>query len=161
MSSKKETKQKIGKGQMVILSTFFVVVIALSVFGCYGCSYQPVKPPTPDEARSITERIKGTTWKLDEAGGPTTIKELPSKLKSIEILTNGVEGSTIDILLSFDKSTKKQGELVYLEGTGFTIEESGLRFDVTIVFSNSRDGNSETLTLKGNDSNTYLYYLKI
>ncbi len=161
MSSKQEGKQKIGKGQMIILSTFFVVVIALSVFGCYGCSYQPVKPPTPNEALSITERIKGTTWKLDEAGGPTTIKELPAKLKSIEILTSGVEGQTINVLLAFDKNAKKQGQLIYLEGTGFTIQEGGLRFDVTIVFSNSRDGNSETLTLKGNDSNTYLYYLKI
>ncbi|NLL24713.1 MAG: hypothetical protein GX261_04500 [Spirochaetales bacterium] len=161
MSSKQEETKKVGKAQVIILSTFAVIVVALSVFGCYGCSYHPVSPPTPEEALSIVERIRETVWELDEAGEVKTIGELGGKLKTIEILSSGVEGVSLDVLLEFENSMPKEGKLLFLEDSGFSLSESGIPLNVTIVFSNSKDGNSETLTLKGNESNSYLYYLKI
>jgi hypothetical protein len=100
-------------------------------------------------------------WELDEAGEVKTIEELGGKLKTIEILSTGVEGVSLDVVLEFENSMPKEGKLLFLEESGFSLSESGLLLDVTIVFSNSKDGNSETLTLKGNESNSYLYYLKI
>lgn len=161
MSSKQEETKKVGKAQVIILSTFAVIVVALSVFGCYGCSYHPVSPPTPEEALSIVERIRETVWELDEAGEVKTIGELGGKLKTIEILSSGVEGVSLDVLLEFENSMPKEGKLLFLEDSGFSLSESGLPLDVTIVFSNSKDGTNETMTLKGNESNSYLYYLKI
>ena len=161
MSSKQEETKKVGKAQVIILSTFAVIVVALSVFGCYGCSYHPVSPPTPEEALSIVERIRETVWELDEAGEVKTIGELGGKLKTIEILSSGVEGVSLDVLLEFENAMPKEGKLLFLEDSGFSLSESGIPLNVTIVFSNSKDGNSETLTLKGNESNSYLYYLKI
>jgi len=161
MSSKQEETKKVGKAQVIILSTFAVIIVALSVFGCYGCSYHPVSPPTPEEALSIVERIRETVWELDEAGEVKTIGELGGKLKTIEILSSGVEGVSLDVLLEFENSMPKEGKLLFLEDSGFSLSESGIPLNVTIVFSNSKDGNSETLTLKGNESNSYLYYLKI
>ncbi len=161
MSSKQEETKKVGKAQVIILSTFAVIVVALSVFGCYGCSYHPVSPPTPEEALSIVERIRETVWELDEAGEVKTIGELGGKLKTIEILSSGVEGVSLDVLLEFENSMPKEGKLLFLEDSGFSLSESGIPLNVTIVFSNSKDGNSETLTLKGNGVEFYLYYLKI
>ena len=161
MSSKQEETKKVGKAQVIILSTFAVIVVALSVFGCYGCSYHPATPPTREEALSIVERIRETVWELDEAGEVKTIGELGGKLKTIEILSSGVEGVSLDVLLEFENSKPKEGKLLFLEDSGFSLSESGIPLNVTIVFSNSKDGNSETLTLKGNESNSYLYYLKI
>ena len=160
MSRKQEEMKKVGKAQVIILSTFAVVVTALMVFGCYGCSYHPINSPTQEEAVSIVQRIKDTTWELDEAGEVTTIEELGGKLKRIEILSTGVEGVSIDVKLCYENSMPREGELLFLEDSGFTLSESGFPLNVTIVFSNSKDGNSETLTLKGNDSNVHLYYLK-
>ena len=159
--SKEETKQKIGKGQLVILTGFAVVVVALSVFGCYGCSYQPVRPPSVNEATNIIQTIKGTTWSLDEAGGPTTLPELPSKLKRMEILELEPDGLSMGVTLTYENGFPLRGSLVFLEGSGFTLKEGETTHHVTIVYSSTKDGNHETLTFKGNDSNTYLYYLKI
>ncbi len=161
MDKKQEETKKMGKTQVIILSTFALVVTALSVFGCYGCSYHPVTPPTREEALSIVERIKGTVWELDEAGEVKTIGELGGKLKTIEILSTGVEGVSLDVVLEFEGSMPKEGKLLFFEDSGFSLSESGLLLDVTIVFSNSKDGTNETMTLKGNESNSYLYYLKI
>ena len=161
MSSKQEETKKVGKAQVIILSTFAVIIVALSVFGCYGCSYHPVSPPTSEEALSIVERIRETVWELDEAGEVKTIGELGGKLKTIEILSSGVEGVSLDVLLEFENSMPKEGKLLFLEDSGFSLSESGIPLNVTIVFSNSKDGTNETITLKGNESNSYLYYLKI
>ena len=51
-------------------------------------------------------------------------------------------------------------ELRYREGYGFVMESGNTVFPVKILYSASKDGKSETLTMIGDESNTHCYYLR-
>ncbi|MGE4454969.1 MAG: hypothetical protein AB7D92_10585 [Sphaerochaeta sp.] len=158
---KEETKEE--RTKIIVLSGFALVVLFLFAFGCYGCSYQPITPPDPDMAIDVTERLAGTTWGIDEAeGAQESLDEFGSMvLHTITFSETKKEPEgELSLLLWFDENPEVAGRLSYQEGTGFYLTIENTPCPVSVVYSQSKDGLSETLTLKGQESNIQCYYLK-
>ncbi|NBK22566.1 MAG: hypothetical protein EOM68_11120 [Spirochaetia bacterium] len=154
-------KLKLGKAHVAMLSVSATVLVFILAFSCYGCSYQPITPPTPEEAEVTFESLYNSTWELDTAMGVTALEEM----SGIPVERFVIEGKNADNE-SASTAMFLQGcppmfvELSYRQGYGFSIESGSQLFAVKILYSASKDGKSETLTMIGNESNTHCYYLK-
>jgi len=154
-------KLTLNKVHVAMLSVSAILLVFILAFSCYGCSYQPITPPTPEEAGVTFDRLYNSTWELDTAMGVTALEEL----NNLPVVQFVIEGKNADHE-SAVAAMYCQGypptfiELTYREGYGFVIESGNTEFPVKILYSSSKDGKSETLTMIGNESNTHCYYLK-
>ena len=160
---KAKTKMKLvlSKAHVAMLSVSSTVLIFILAFSCYGCSYQPITPPTLEEAEVAFDRLYSSTWELDTAMGVTALEEMqntPVLKFVIGIKDPNRESANVAIYLQGYPPTNI--ELSYREGYGFVMESGDTEFPVKILYSASKDGKSETLTMIGNESNTHCYYLR-
>ena len=159
--TKTKKKLKLGKAHVAMLSVSTTVLVFILAFSCYGCSYQPITPPTPEEAEVTFENLYNSTWELDTAMGVTALEEmynLPVERFVIEGKHADNESASTTMFLKGCPETYV--ELSYREGYGFTLASGDQEFAVKLLYSASKDGKSETLTMIGNESNTHCYYLK-
>ena len=159
-----ETKQneKLSKPKIAILATFALVLLFIFTFGCYGCSYQPVfEEPTIEEAIDVVSRLAGNRWEIDDTEGIPALPELFGLcLKEISFGSAVVQASELEMTLTTTNRVVLYGRLVFDEEGGFSLHYDGQALPITINYSQSRDGNSEMVTLVGQESNTHCYYLK-
>lgn len=159
--AKKKTKFVLGKSHVAMLSISATVLVFILAFSCYGCSYQPITPPTPEEAKVTFESLYNSTWVLDTASGVTTLEEMdniPVERFDIQKKQDDTEGASAT--MHMEGIPPMEVELKYQEGYGFTINIGSDTFAVKLLYSASKDGKNETLTMIGNESNTHCYYLK-
>ncbi len=154
-------KLKLGKVHVAMLSVSATVLIFILAFSCYGCSYQPITPPTPEEAGLTFKGLYNSTWELDTAMGVTSLEELNDiPVQRFVIDKKHAENESASTTMYFKEMPPMLIELAYKEGYGFSIESGGQEFAVKLLYSASKDGKSETFTMIGNESNTHCYYLK-
>ena len=160
---KAKTKKKLAlsKAHVAMLSVSSTVLVFILAFSCYGCSYQPITPPTLEEAGVATDRLYSSTWDLDSAMGVIALEEM----QDTPVLKFVIEGKDADhesavVAMYLQGYPPTYIELVYREGYGFVIKSGNTEFPVKILYSASKDGKSETLTMIGNESNTHCYYLR-
>ena len=159
----KKQNEKLSKPKIAILATFALVLLFIFTFGCYGCSYQPVfKEPTIDEAIDVVSRLAGNRWEIDDTEGIPVLPELFGlSLKEISFGNAVVQASELEMTLTATNRAVLFGRLVFDEDGGFAMYYEGDALPITISYSQSRDGQSEMVTLVGEESNTHCYYLKI
>lgn len=159
--SKTKTKLTLGKAHVAMLSVSATVLVFILAFSCYGCSYQPISPPTPEEAKATFGSLYNSTWVLDTAMGVPTLTEVYGlSVAQFVIEKKHAENESASAEMCFSGRPSMLVELKYEEGYGFTIESGSQKFAVKLLYSASKDGKSETLTMIGNESNTHCYYLK-
>ena len=158
----KNQKEKLSKPKIAILVTFALVLLFIFTFGCYGCSYQPVlEEPTAEEAIDVVSRLAGNRWEIDDTEGIPPFAELFGFcLKEISFGSAVVQASELEMTLTTTNRVVLYGRLVFDEEGGFSLYYDGQALPITISYSQSRDGNSEMVTLVGLESNTHCYYLK-
>ncbi|MBG0767722.1 MAG: hypothetical protein PWP25_1908 [Sphaerochaeta sp.] len=159
----KQEETKADRTRTIVLSGFALVVLFIFAFGCYGCSYQPITPPDPEEAIDVTSRLVGSSWTLDDAQGPQEgLEELHNMvLSSIEFSERQTTpDQELSLSLQFADVPPLSGSLIYQEEEGFSLSIEDTPYPVIVVYSQSKDGKTETLTLKGQESNIHCYYLK-
>ena len=156
-----KTKLVLGKGQVAMLSVSATVLIFIMAFSCYGCSYQPITPPTPEEARTTFDNLYNSTWVLDTTvGTPTLIEFSDMAIMQLDIEQKRAESEGANTTIHISGTSPVQADLTYQEGYGFVLSAGDITFPVKLHYSASKDGKSETLTMIGNESNTHCYYLK-
>ncbi len=138
------------------------MLLFIFTFGCYGCSYQPVfEEPTIEEAIDVVSRLAGNRWEIDDTEGIPALPELFGLcLKEISFGSAVVQASELEMTLTATNRAVLFGRLVFNEDGGFAMYYEGDVLPITISYSQSRDGNSEMVTLVGQESNTHCYYLK-
>ncbi|NCC66386.1 MAG: hypothetical protein EOM15_17250 [Spirochaetia bacterium] len=157
-----KTQQIISKPKVVLLSGFALTVLFLFAFGCYGCSYQPITLPDTEQAIDTMARLRNSSWILDETEGTATLEELYDlALLTISFSPQSQEQQGLSMELGFAHMPAMYGHLFYEEDEGFTFSLGQDVLPITVVYSLSRDGKSETLTLVGQESNKHCYYLKL
>ncbi|HKM07051.1 MAG TPA: hypothetical protein VJ869_08685 [Sphaerochaeta sp.] len=159
--TKSSTRLQLSKAHVAMFSVSATVLVFILAFSCYGCSYQPITPPTQEEAKATFENLYNSTWVLDTAMGVPTLPEIQGLAVEgfvIERKNEENESASAEMLLKGRPSILV--ELAYREDYGFTIKTGGQEFAVKLLYSESKDGKSETLTMIGNESNTHCYYLK-
>ncbi len=159
--NKEETKAE--RTKVIVLSGFALVVLFIFAFGCYGCSYQPITPPDPEEAVDVTVRLIGSSWVLDDAQGTQEgLDELHNMVLDSIVFSDRQSNPDEELSLSlqFADVPPLSGALIYQEEEGFLLSIENSPYPVNVVYSQSKDGKTETLTLKGQESNIHCYYLK-
>ncbi|NCC64101.1 MAG: hypothetical protein EOM15_05555 [Spirochaetia bacterium] len=157
-----KNKQEISKPKIVLLSGFALTILFLFAFGCYGCSYQPISPPNTEQAIDVVTRLRNSSWVLDETDGTPALEELYDlALITIAFSAQSQDDQCLAMELGFARMPAMYGQLVYEEESGFTFSLGQDIMPITVVYSLSRDGKSETLTLVGQESNKHCYYLKL
>ncbi len=162
MEQEKDPKKEIPLSKVIILSTFALVVLFIFAFACcYGCTYQPITPPDPEEAVDVIAQLEESNWVLDDAEGVPVLQELGGReLSTIAFSIQDSESELLPMQLGFAGLPKISGTLAYEEDSGFTFMMGNQALNVEVVYSQSKDKKTETLTLKGKDSNIHCYYLK-
>ncbi len=159
--AKEKTKLVLGKGQVAMLSVGATVLIFILAFSCYGCSYQPITPPTLEEAKASFDNLYSSTWELDTAMGVPALAEMPGMtILQLDIEQKRAESEGANTTIYISGNPPVQADLTYQEGYGFVLRAGDITFPVKLHYSASKDGKSETLTMIGNESNTHCYYLK-
>ncbi|MDY0290353.1 MAG: hypothetical protein RBR15_16115 [Sphaerochaeta sp.] len=160
--AKEKTKVVLGKGQVAMLSISATVMVFILAFSCYGCSYQPITPPTLEEAKGSFESLYNSTWVLDKAAGvPPTLTEMHNQpVEKFVIDHKQQDKERASTTMHIPGIPPVQAELSYRDEYGFVLTSGAMTFDVKLLYSSSKDGKSETLTMIGNESNTHCYYLK-
>jgi hypothetical protein len=159
----KQEETKAERTKVIVLSGFALVVLFIFAFGCYGCSYQPITPPDPKEAVDVTSRLIGSSWVLDDAQGtPEGLDELHNMVLDSILFSDRQTNPDQELSLSlqFTDVPPLSGSLLYQEDAGFLLSIENAPYPVSVVYSQSKDGKTETLTLKGQESNIQCYYLK-
>jgi len=159
----KQEETKTERTKVIVLSGFALVVLFIFAFGCYGCSYQPITPPDPDEAIDVTSSLIGSSWVLDDAQGTQEgLDELHNMVLDSIVFSDRQTNPDEELSLSlqFADVPPLSGALIYQEEEGFLLSIENLPYPVNVVYSQSKDGKTETLTLKGQESNIHCYYLK-
>ena len=160
-TGKSKKKLTLGKAHVAMLSVSATVLVFILAFSCYGCSYQPITPPTPEEAEVTFKGLYGSTWELDTAMGVTALEEMHNiPVQKFIIDTKHAENESASTTMFLKGMPSMLVELAYKEGYGFTIDSGAQEFAVKLLYSTSKDGKSETLTMIGNESNIHCYYLK-
>ncbi len=159
--AKPKMKLVLSKAHVAMLSVSSTVLVFILAFSCYGCSYQPITPPTLEEAEVAFDRLYSSTWELDTAMGVTALEEMQNTpvLKFV-IERKDANRESANVAMYLQGYPPTYIELVYREGYGFVIKSGNTEFPVKILYSASKDGKSETLTMIGNESNTHCYYLR-
>lgn len=159
---KKKKQQRLSKSKKVLLGGFALIVLFLFAFGCYGCSYQPISPPDTEEAVDVVSRLRNSSWALDETDGTPTLDELYNlELRTITFAAQADENQELTMQLEFSNRPAMYGQLFYEEEDGFSFRLGQDVMPITLVYSQSRDGRTETITLVGQESNKHCYYLKL
>jgi hypothetical protein len=159
--AKVKKRLTLGRAHVAMLSVSATVLVFILAFSCYGCSYQPITPPTPEEAEVTFKGLYSSTWELDTTMGVTSLEELNNiAVLKFVIATKHAENESASTTMYLKDMPPVLVELVYTEGYGFSIESGGQKFAVKLLYSASKDGKSETLTMIGNESNIHCYYLK-
>ncbi|MDY0243562.1 MAG: hypothetical protein RBQ89_01980 [Sphaerochaeta sp.] len=159
----KQEETKAERTKVIVLSGFALVVLFIFAFGCYGCSYQPITPPDPEEAVDVTVRLIGSSWVLDDAQGTQEgLEELHNMVLDSIVFSDRQSNPDEELSLSlqFADVPPLSGALIYQEEKGFLLSIENSPYPVSVVYSQSKDGKTETLTLKGQESNIQCYYLK-
>ncbi len=159
----KQEETKAERTKVIVLSGFALVVLFIFAFGCYGCSYQPITPPDPEEAVDVTVRLIGSSWVLDDAQGTQKgLDELHNMVLDSIVFSDRQTNPDQELSLSlqFADVPPLSGALIYQEEEGFLLSIENSPYPVNVVYSQSKDGKTETLTLKGQESNIQCYYLK-
>ena len=159
----KQEETKAERTKVIVLSGFALVVLFIFAFGCYGCSYQPITPPDPEEAVDVTVRLIGSSWVLDDAQGTQEgLEELHNMVLDSIVFSDRQSNPDEELSLSlqFADVPPLSGALIYQEEEGFLLSIENSPYPVNVVYSQSKDGKTETLTLKGQESNIQCYYLK-
>lgn len=159
----KQEETKAERTKVIVLSGFALVVLFIFAFGCYGCSYQPITPPDPEEAVDVTVRLIGSSWVLDDAQGTQEgLDELHNMVLDSIVFSDRQSNPDEELSLSlqFADVPPLSGALIYQEEEGFLLSIENSPYPVNVVYSQSKDGKTETLTLKGQESNIHCYYLK-
>lgn len=159
----KQEETKAERTKVIVLSGFALVVLFIFAFGCYGCSYQPITPPDPEEAVDVTVRLIGSSWVLDDAQGTQEgLEELHNMVLDSIVFSDRQTNPDEELSLSlqFADVPPLSGALIYQEEEGFLLSIENSPYPVNVVYSQSKDGKTETLTLKGQESNIHCYYLK-
>ena len=154
-------KLKLGKAPVAMLSVSATVLVFILAFSCYGCSYQPNTPPTAEEAQETFKGLYSSTWELDTTMGVTTLAEM-SDVPILKFVIDGKHAvnESANAAMFFKDMPSMPIEITYRPGFGFFINSGDMEFDVKLLYSTSKDGKSETLTMIGNESNIHCYYLK-
>jgi len=159
--AKAKNKLKLGKAHVAMLSVSATVLIFILAFSCYGCRYQPNTPPTPEASPVTFESLYNSTWELDTAMGVPALQELGSlPVEKFVIEGKNPDAESANTAMFFQGCPPMFVELTYKEACGFIIKSGSQEFAVKILYSASKDGKSETLTMIGNESNIHCYYLK-
>lgn len=162
--NQKEKKQteKLSKPKIAILVCFALVLLFIFTFGCYGCSYQPIaENPTVEEAIDVVSRLAGNRWELDDTEGATALPEFYGvSLQEISFGAVNAQASELEMELHASDMPVMYGRLVFQED-GFDFSYDGNVLPIKVVYSQSRDGQSEIVTLVGEQSNIHCYYLKL
>lgn len=157
-----DVPEKLSKTKIAILTVFSLVMLFLLAFSCYGCSYQPINPPQEEEAIDVVARLANTSWQLDETEGTPTLSELYDLvLSSISFSGRDAGLQQLDMDLTLRDEPSASGTLLFVPDEGFGFLFEGDLLPIQVVYDVSRDGNTETLTLVGEESNGRMYYLKI
>lgn len=163
--NKKETKQKekLSKPKIAILAGFALVLLFIFTFGCYGCSYQPIKEePTLEEAIDVVSRLAGNQWELDDTEGIPTLPEFYDiSLERIAFGPKDPLAAELEIEFTITDTPPMFGRLVFRQDEGFDFYCGSMQLPIKVVYSQSRDGKSEMIALVGEQSNTHCYYLKM
>jgi len=158
---KDKKKLTFNRIHIAMLSVSATVLVFILAFSCYGCSYQPISPPTPEEAEVTFKGLYNSTWELDTAMGVTSLEELNDiPVQKFVIATKHEQNESASTIMFLEGIPPMLVELAYTEGFGFSIESGGQKFALKLLYSASKDGKSETLTMIGNESNIHCYYLK-
>jgi len=159
--AKAKSKLKLGRAHVAMLSVSATVLVFILAFSCYGCSYQPITPPTAEEAEVTFESLYDSTWELDTAMGVTALEEMGGRpVEKFVIEGKNADNESASTDMFCQGCPPMSVELMYREGFGFVLMSGTQEFKVKLLYSASKDGKSETLTMIGNESNTHCYYLK-
>lgn len=161
--NEKKQNEKLSKPKIAILVCFALVLLFIFTFGCYGCSYQPIaEEPTVEEAIDVVSRLAGNRWQLDDTEGDTALPEFYGiSLQEISFGTVKAQASELEMELLATDMPVMYGRLVFQEDDGFDFTYDGNVLPIEVVYSQSRDGKSEIVTLVGEESNIHCYYLKL
>lgn len=160
-TSTRDETQKITKPKIAMLSVAAAVLIFLMAFSCYGCSYQVPAPLEPEEAKMSMDKLYNTQWELDTEEGTPSLSEMHDLvIDSIEFGLKTSDSEFIAADIFFTGKPMLSTLLGYREGYGFYFKNGTMEFPIKVAYSQSKDEQTETLTLIGNESNTHCYYLK-
>lgn len=159
---KTQTKVKLGKAQVAMLSIASAVLVFLLAFSCYGCSYQPPLPPSLEEAEQTFSGLYNATWELDTAMGTPVLPEIFNMaVEKIVISKRNPYAESSSAFISVPMRPDIGVDIVYKDGYGFLLQSGDeIVFNVKLLYSKSKDEKTEIVTLIGNESNTRCYYLK-
>ena len=159
-ATKSETV-KLTKPKIAMLSLAAGVLVFLMAFSCYGCSYQPMTPPEPEEAKENMDKLYNTKWELDTAEGSSFLSEMHDLvIMKIEFGSKSTDSEFIATEMFPSGRPSISALLGYREDYGFYLKNGTMEFAIKVSYSQSKDEKTETLTLIGNESNTHCYYLK-
>jgi len=163
MEEKSEEKTTVTTGQAIMLSSFFLVMLFIFAFGCYGCAYQsPLTVVGTEEGHATLVRLAGTTWRLDTEAGEPNIPELYGLVITDLAFEEEVnDDGSLNMVMEVKGKLPVQGALRYDEDLGIILIYNTLETLVRASWSSSKDGKTETITFRGGDSNIQCYYLKI
>jgi hypothetical protein len=160
-NGKKKGGKQITKAQMAILAMAASAMVIIMAFSCYGCSYQPITPPNEQEAQDSFSKLYSTVWELDTAGVIENLPELNNiALTTLEFGNTKDEKGYVSAMLGFENFPAMTSQLGFREDYGFFLRTNGKDLSVKVTYSQSKDGKTETVTLMGETSNIYCYYLK-
>ena len=159
--AKEKTKLNLNRAHVAMLSVSATILVFILAFSCYGCSYQPATPPSLEEAKLSFERLYNSTWVLDTAEGKHALEEMDGMvIEQLVIDPKKEQSNSVNAKMILEDYPPLAVELVYQEGVGFTIRTGNFVYGVKLIYSSSKDGKNETLTMIGNESNKHCYYLK-
>jgi hypothetical protein len=160
VEAKKESGQ-LTKPKIAMLVMAATAVLCIMAFSCYGCSYQPITPPDAQEAQDSFKQLYSTTWQLDTEGGTTGLEEFNDlEVSQIEFGKMKNEEGFVSTILIFSEVPPLTAQLGFKEDYGFYLRTNGKDLPVKVTYAQSKDGKTETVTLMGEKSNIYCYYLK-
>jgi len=160
--SKDKEGAKIGKSQAVMLGTFFLVMLFVSAFSCYSCSYEsPLTPLDEEEARFVLTRLVATSWALDTTEGEATLPELYNLVITDLVFDEELsEDGTLRVSLKVKDKVPVPATILQSEDGNITLSLNKADTVVLLSWSSSKDGKTETITLRGGESKAQCYYLK-
>lgn len=165
MEEKSKTKEntKIGKSQAVMLASFFLVMLFISAFSCYSCSYQsPLTPLDKEEGRAVLSHLVATSWTLDTTEGETALPEFYNLvITDLAFFDEFSEDGSLKVSLGLKNKAPVQGSLLHNEEGNISLFYNTEETQVLVSWSTSKDGKTETITLRGCESNKQCYFLKI
>ncbi|WP_320128470.1 hypothetical protein [uncultured Sphaerochaeta sp.] len=153
--------EKLTKPKIAMLIMALVALIFIMAFSCYGCSYQNLTPPDEQEAQDSFKSMYATTWKLDKQGDASSLSEMNNmEVASLAFSNAKNEEGFLSTILGLTDFPSLTAQLGFRQDYGFYLRTNGKDLPIKVTYSSSKDGKTETITLMGEESNIYCYYLK-